>query len=212
MTESNEYKQYVSLSLEDVAVIAQNGDVTAIEYIVSRFGAYISGLARSYFLQGAENEDLYQEGMIGLIKAIRDFSPEKNASFKTFAQMCIKRQIITAIKSATRKKHIPLNSYVSLYNDDGNKEDSTIPLLDTIEDSSSSDPMKKMIHREELEYAKNMLNELLSDFEYDVLYEYLNGKSYNEIALKFNKQPKAVDNAIQRIKKKVQNKGFENIL
>ena len=88
MTEPTEYKQYISLSLEDVAIIAQNGDVMAIEYIVSRFGAYITGLARSYFLQGAENEDLYQEGMIGLIKAIRDFSPQKNASFTSFSTQC----------------------------------------------------------------------------------------------------------------------------
>ena len=212
MTEPHEYKQYISLSLEEVAIVAQKGDVMAIEYIVSRFGTYISGLAKSYFLQGAENEDLYQEGMIGLIKAIRDYSADKNASFKTFAQMCIKRQIITAIKSATRKKHIPLNSYVSLYNDDTDKDEPTVPLLDTIEDSSAEDPISEMIHREELEHAKNMLNELLSDFEYDVLYEYLNGKSYNEIAAKFNKQPKAIDNAIQRIKKKVQNKGLEVVL
>ncbi len=157
--------------------------------------------ARSYFLIGADHEDLVQEGMIGLYKAIRDYKPERQASFYMFSELCIKRQMISAIKAATRQKHIPLNSYVSLnkplYDDDSDRT-----LLDIIQ-VHVSDPEELFINQEELRSIENHIRQTLSPLERNVLRHFLQGKSYAEISIILQKQVKAIDNALQRIKKKM---------
>ena len=157
---------------------------------------------------GADKEDIIQEGMIGLYTAVRDFDGSKTNSFKCFAEICITRQIITAIKTATRQKHIPLNSYVSL-NKPIYDEESDRTLLDIIATSIVTDPEELIISKEELKNIENKMNELLSDLELEVLELYLNGKSYQYIADKLNRDVKSIDNALQRVKRKLE-KHLEN--
>ena len=158
---------------------------------------------RSYFLIGADREDIVQEGMIGLYKAIRDFKGDKLASFKAFAELCITRQIITAIKTATSQKHIPLNSYVSLdkpiYD-----EESDRTLMDVISGSKVLDPEELIINQEDYDYMEIKMAELLSDLERKVLALYLDGQSYQEISEELNRHVKSIDNALQRVKRKLE--------
>ena len=165
-------------------------------------------LAKSYFLIGADKEDIIQEGMIGLYKAVRDFDASKTNSFKGFADICITRQIITAIKTATRQKHIPLNSYISL-NKPVYDEESERTLLDIIATSIVTDPEELIISKEELKHIESKMNELLSDLELQVVEYYLNGKSYQYIADKLKRDVKSIDNALQRVKRKLE-KHLEN--
>jgi len=159
--------------------------------------------ARSYFLIGADKEDIVQEGMIGLYKAIRDFKEDKLSSFKAFAELCITRQIITAIKTATRQKHIPLNSYVSLdkpiYD-----EESDRTLMDVISGAKILDPEELLINREKLNNIEEKVMELLSDLERKVLALYLDGRSYQEISDELDRHVKSIDNALQRVKRKLE--------
>ena len=181
----------------------KEGNDAALEELINKYKNFVRAKAKTYFLVGADKEDIVQEGMIGLFKAIRDFKDDKLVSFKSFAEICVTRQIITAIKTATRQKHMPLNSYISLnkpvFEDDGERT-----LMDTINHDSVSDPEVLFISKEELHRIEGKINEVLSSFELEVLYLYLQDKSYNEIATKLNKEVKSVDNALQRIKKKVE--------
>lgn len=188
---------------EDLVEAVRQGDSQALEYLITKYKNFVRAKARSYFLIGADREDIVQEGMIGLYKSIRDFKGDKLSSFKAFAELCITRQIITAIKTATRQKHIPLNSYVSLdkpiYD-----EDSDRTLLDVICGSQVSDPEELVINKEEFVGLEDKMSEILSDLERKVLMLYLDGRSYQEIAVDLCRHVKSIDNALQRVKRKLE--------
>jgi RNA polymerase sporulation-specific sigma factor len=188
---------------EEVVEFAREGDEFALEYLINKYRNFVRAKARSYFLIGADREDIIQEGMIGLYKAIRDFRMDKLSSFRAFAELCITRQIITAIKTATRQKHIPLNSYVSL-NKPIYDEDSDRTLLDVISGSKISDPEELIISREEFDDIEEKMGEILSSLEWKVLMSYLEGKSYQEIAEDLKRHVKSIDNALQRVKRKLE--------
>lgn len=188
---------------EEIVVLAQDGNSPAEEYLINKYKNFVRAKARSYFLIGADREDIIQEGMIGLYKAIRDFRGDKLSSFRAFAELCITRQIITAIKTATRQKHIPLNSYVSL-NKPIYDEDSDRTLLDVISGSKITDPEELIISREEFDDIEEKMGEILSSLEWQVLMAYLEGKSYQEIAGELNRHVKSIDNALQRVKRKLE--------
>jgi len=188
---------------EDIVVEAKNGDIVALEFLINKYKNFVKAKARSYFLIGADREDIVQEGMIGLYKAIRDFRGDKLSSFRAFAELCITRQIITAIKTATRQKHIPLNSYVSL-NKPIYDEDSDRTLLDILAGTKITDPEELMINREEYNDIEFKMGEILSELEWKVLTLYLEGKSYQEIAVDLQRHVKSIDNALQRVKRKLE--------
>jgi len=188
---------------EEIVAYARDGDIEAQEFLINKYKNFVRAKARSYFLIGADREDIIQEGMIGLYKAIRDFRLDKLSSFRAFAELCITRQIITAIKTATRQKHIPLNSYVSL-NKPIYDEDSDRTLLDVVSGAGLADPEELVISREEFDHIEEKIGELLSVLERKVLISYLNGKSYQEIAGDLNRHVKSVDNALQRVKRKLE--------
>jgi len=188
---------------EDVVEFAREGDDVALEYLINKYKNFVRAKARSYFLIGADREDIIQEGMIGLYKAIRDFRMDKLSSFRAFAELCITRQIITAIKTATRQKHIPLNSYVSL-NKPIYDEDSDRTLLDVISGTKITDPEELIISREEFDDIEEKMGEILSSLEWKVLMSYLEGKSYQEIAEDLKRHVKSIDNALQRVKRKLE--------
>ena len=191
---------------EQVVKVAQGerGGTTdaALEYLLNKYKNFVRTKARSYFLIGADHEDIVQEGMIGLYKAIRDFREDKLASFRAFAELCVTRQIITAIKTATRQKHIPLNNYVSL-NRPIYDEDSDRTLLDVITEEAPTNPEEMLIDREDYYHIEGRIGEMLSELEKDVLERYMDGKSYVEIAESMGRHVKSIDNALQRIKKKL---------
>jgi RNA polymerase sporulation-specific sigma factor len=188
---------------EDIVEIARNGEKEAEEFLVNKYKNFVRAKARSYFLIGADREDIIQEGMIGLFKAIRDYRFDKLSSFRAFAELCITRQIITAIKTATRQKHIPLNSYVSL-NKPIYDEDSDRTLMDVISGSKITDPEELIISREEFDDIEDKMGEILSSLEWQVLMSYLEGKTYQEIAMDLNRHVKSIDNALQRVKRKLE--------
>ena len=192
----------------DIVLKASKGDKIALEYIIKKYKNFVKAKAKSYFLIGADKEDIIQEGMIGLYKAVREFDASKTNSFKGFADICITRQIITAIKTATRQKHIPLNSYISL-NKPVYDEESERTLLDIIATSIVTDPEELIISKEELKHIESKMNELLSELELQVVEYYLNGKSYQYIADKLQRDVKSIDNALQRVKRKLE-KHLEN--
>ncbi len=193
---------FKDMSDEAIVELANKGDDLAFEFLIYKYKNFVRGKARSYFLIGADRDDIVQEGMIGLFKAVRDYDITRQASFRSFAEICITRQIITAIKSATRQKHIPLNSYVSL-NKPMYEEDSGRTLLDIIEEKKVTDPMELFITREDLEKVYLSIGKILSELELNSLMSYLDGKSYSEISLELNRCEKSVDNALQRVKKKM---------
>ena len=182
---------------------ARGGDNGAVEAVFDQYKGLVRAKSRSYFLIGADNEDLIQEGMIGLYKAIRDYKPERHASFTVFADMCITRQIITAIKTATRLKHLPLNTYISLSNcaSNGDKESAADNLSVGM---SVSDPEALLIDRERTMNFRDDLKKLLSDLEISVLSLYLMGEPYAEMSAGLGKPVKSIDNALQRVKKKLE--------
>jgi len=188
---------------EEVVEFAREGDNGALEFLINKYKNFVRAKARCYFLVGADREDIIQEGMIGLYKAIRDFRTDKLSSFRAFAELCITRQIITAIKTATRQKHIPLNSYVSL-NKPVYEEDSDRTLLDIISSSKVADPEEMIISREEYYDIEEKMGEILSSLEWKVLMSYLEGKSYQEIAEDLKRHVKSIDNALQRVKRKLE--------
>ena len=186
---------------EEAAMLAQQGDGDAMEFLLDKYKNFVRARARSYFLIGADHEDIVQEGMIGLYKAIRDYKPDKQASFRAFAELCVKRQIITAIKTATRQKHVPLNSYVSL-NKPLYGEESDRTLLDVIE-GRVTNPEDLFIGQEDVSHIEEQIGTVLSDLEQQVLFAFLDGKSYQEIAVMLNRHVKSIDNALQRVKRKL---------
>jgi RNA polymerase sporulation-specific sigma factor len=188
---------------EAIVEAAREGDDSAQEYLINKYKNFVRAKARSYFLIGADREDIIQEGMIGLYKAIRDFRNDKLASFRAFAELCITRQIITAIKTATRQKHIPLNSYVSL-NKPIYDEESDRTLLDVLSGTKVTDPEELVISREEFVDIEHKMGEFLSDLEWKVLMSYLDGRSYQEIAKDLRRHVKSIDNALQRVKRKLE--------
>ena len=190
------------MELNDVAALAANGNVSAIEFIVNSLRGLIKQKARSFYVSGADSDDLVQEGMIGLIKAIRDNSPNKNASFRTIADVCITRQIFTAIKASRCKMHIPLNYYISLYNTVGDNDGSEHYLVDELDADDSTDPIEDMALKEELDNFSLALSQRLSPLENQVLEKYLSGMNYKEIAKVLQRSEKSIDNALQRIKQK----------
>ena len=191
------------ISDEEIVLKAKGGNKLEQEKIINKYEQVVINKAKYNFLIGADKEDIYQEGMIGLYKAIRDFNPEKLTSFKGFAELCITRQIITAIKTATRQKHIPLNTYVSL-NKPMYEEESDRTLLDVIEGLTVSDPEELIIGREEVNHIEKEISKVLSELELEVLMSYLDGKTYQEIACDLDRQAKSIDNALQRVKKKLE--------
>src|SRR5690554_7004115 len=194
---------YESLSDEEIVQLARENDDLALEYLINKYKNFVRAKARSYFLIGADREDIIQEGMIGLYKAIRDFRADRLASFRAFAELCITRQIITAIKAATRQKHQPLNSYVSL-NRPIYDEDSDRTLLDVLKGGKLSNPEELIISKETYDLIENQISQMLSQLELEVLQEYLEGKSYQSIAEALDKHVKSVDNALQRVKRKLE--------
>lgn len=199
----NRLGKYEDMLDEEIVAFANSGDTAAEEYLINKYRNYVKAKAKSYFLIGADKEDIYQEGMIGLYKAIRDFRPDKLSSFRAFAELCITRQIITAIKTATRQKHIPLNSYISLnkpiYDDESDRT-----LIDVLSTIHISDPEELIISREERVKIERKMSEILSDLEMEVLRCYLDGKSYQEIACDLDRHAKSIDNALQRVKRKLE--------
>lgn len=193
-----------NLSDEQLVKIAQGGNEEALETILSRYKNLVYSKSKPYFLAGADDEDVIQEGFIGLYKAVKDFDGERFPFFKVFAGVCVTRHIITAVKAASRKKHAPLNSYVSL---DKNTYDdnSDITLLDVVASDGHRNPETIFIDRENADGMEYKINKALSKLETEVLMLYLEGMSYGEIAKKLGKDTKAVDNAVQRIKKKLGN-------
>jgi len=199
--DTQELQKYVQMADDEVATLAQQGDGEALAFLLDKYKNFVRAKARSYFLIGADHEDIVQEGMIGLYKAIRDFKADKLTSFRAFAELCIKRQIITAIKTATRQKHVPLNSYVSL-NKPLYDEESDRTLLDVIE-GRVTNPEDLFISQEGMNHIQQQIDTLLSDFEKQVLEAFLDGKSYQEIAVMLNRHVKSIDNALQRVKRKL---------
>jgi len=205
-SEEDEYAfpgDFEQMTDEEIIALSQSGDAVAQEYLLSKYKNFVRSKARSYFLIGADHEDIVQEGMIGLYKAIRDFRADKLSSFRAFAELCITRQIITAIKTATRQKHIPLNSYVSL-NKPLYDEESDRTLLDVIIEGSASNPEELIIGQEDLRTIHHKIGEVLSSLEQEVLNAYLDGKSYQEIADNLGRHVKSIDNALQRVKRKLE--------
>lgn len=195
--------RYSEMTDEEIVQLCHNGDSLSEEYLLNKYKNFVRSKARSYFLIGADHEDIVQEGMIGLYKAIRDFKQEKLSSFRAFAELCITRQIITAIKTATRQKHIPLNSYVSL-NKPLYDEESDRTLLDILMEGTTSNPEDMIINQENLGNIHQKINEVLSGLEQEVLAAYLDGKSYQEIAEALGRHVKSIDNALQRVKRKLE--------
>ena len=196
-------------NLDDVQLIkmAKNGDKKALNYLLSKYTEIVNMKVGKYFIIGAEREDIMQEGLIGLFKAIKCFDPDKQSSFKTFANLCIKRQLQTAIESSTRQKHMPLNSSLSL-NVSAYDENDDTDFFDILDANVVEDPLDMITKKEYYTFVEDRIEETLSDFEKQVLRRYTNGESYVEIAGKLNAPVKSVDNAIQRIRKKT----MKNIL
>lgn len=194
---------YAEMLDEDIVEMAQEGQQFAVEFLVDKYKNFVRAKARSYFLIGADKEDIIQEGMIGLFKAIRDYKMDKLTSFRAFAELCITRQIITAIKTATRQKHIPLNSYISL-NKPIYDEESDRTLIDILSTTKITNPEEIVISREEFIFIEKKMGEILSSLEWKVLMAYLEGKSYQEIAVELKRHVKSIDNALQRVKRKLE--------
>jgi RNA polymerase sporulation-specific sigma factor len=193
-----------SLTDEDLVALAKGGEDQAIEILLGRYRHYARAKARLYFLAGADREDVVQEGMIGLFKAVRDFDPNKNTAFRAFAEVCITRQIITAIKSATRQKHLPLNTYVSLSKPMLTESGEDHALESTLDSHTEADPADLVVSAEEIEAINTSVSEVLSELEGEVLHLYMDGKSYQEIADRLGRHVKSIDNALQRIKRKLE--------
>ncbi|MFB9219237.1 RNA polymerase sporulation sigma factor SigH [Kurthia sibirica] len=196
-------KQFKSLSDEELVSRTREGDSDALDFLITKYKNIVRHKAKSYFLIGADRDDIVQEGMIGLYKGIRDFKEDRQVSFKVFAELCITRQIITAIKTATRQKHIPLNSSVSLDKPISDEEQSNT-LMDLVSVGTSDDPQEMMVHRERFDFMEERIETVLSSFEKQVLALYLDDCTYQEMSLALKKDVKSIDNALQRIKRKLE--------
>nr|WP_278460590.1 RNA polymerase sporulation sigma factor SigH [Mediterraneibacter faecis] len=197
--------KYDRMTDEQLLCDYKNGNQEIMDYLMVKYKSMVRKKARAMYLLGGENEDLIQEGMIGLIKAVRDFDVTQKTSFSSFAELCVSRQMYSAIEASNRKKHLPLNSYISLYEDSEQEgEGRSLPLIDTIESSKENDPEVLYFGKEYTEAFAEQLKELLSPLENHVLYLHLKGTDYRTIAELLGKSPKSVDNALQRIKTKAQ--------
>ena len=194
-------QNYEALSDEELVRIIKDGDKNALEYLIVKYKDLVQMKVSRYYIVGAEREDIVQEGLIGLFKAIKNFEDGKHNSFKSFANLCVERQLITAIKSSNRQKHIPLNSYISLNNSNPENEEDDKSLLEIL-NSTQEDPLETITKKEYYQNVEAVMNKYLSGFEKQVLNRYMNGESYVEIAEKLDTPVKSVDNAIQRIRKK----------
>ena len=207
MQQENVYyatNKYANLKDENIIELIKNGDEQALSFLLEKYKDLVSAKAGKYYMIGSEKEDMIQEGMIGLFKAIKDFKLEKQNTFKTFANICIERQMITAIKCSNRQKHMPLNSYLSLNmtafeNEDGNND---TQIVDVLENTVIEDPLDTITKKEYFLSVENVIDSSLSDFEKKVLNRYVQGESYVKIAERLDAPVKSVDNAIQRIRKK----------
>ena len=204
MCNNHSYESFASLSDEELVHIAQQGNDSAFDYLCDKYRVVVRNKSLSYYIAGADRDDIIQEGMIGLFKAVRDFSASRGVSFKTFADVCVTRQILTAVKNASRHKHAPLNFYVSLNKpvSDDNSDDST--LMDVIGRNDDANPEQIVLNKEKATVLGEKMNEALSDFELLVLSYYLQGDNYVSIGEKIGKDSKSIDNALQRIKKKLE--------
>ena len=197
--------KYDRMTDEQLLCDYKNGNQEIMDYLMVKYKSMVRKTARAMYLLGGDNEDLIQEGMIGLIKAVRDFDETQKTSFSSFAELCVSRQMYSAIEASNRKKHLPLNSYISLYEDSEQEgEGRNLPLIDTIESSKENDPEVLYFGKEYTEAFAEQLKELLSPLENHVLYLHLMGTDYRTIAELLGKSPKSVDNALQRIKTKAQ--------
>ena len=195
---------YNNMSDDELLKLINKKDTDALDFLICKYKDLVNSKVNKYFIIGAEKEDIVQEGLIGLYKAIKDYKPDKQNSFKTFANMCIERQLITAIKSSNRQKHMPLNSYLSLNmtafeNEDGNND---TQIVDVLENTVIEDPLDTITKKEYFSSVENVIDSSLSDFEKKVLNRYVQGESYVKIAERLDAPVKSVDNAIQRIRKK----------
>jgi RNA polymerase sporulation-specific sigma factor len=188
---------------EDLAGRYQQGDLDALNVLLERYRRFARAKARSYFLVGADSDDIEQEGMIGLYKAARDFRADRQSSFRAFAELCITRQVITAIKAATRQKHQPLNQYVSISGVRGGDDPGERSVEDLLDDHRVADPADEVVSRERMASMRRSMAEMLSGLEVDVLRLYVQGKSYQEIGNRLGRHVKSIDNALQRIKRKL---------
>lgn len=195
--------EFSKLTDEEMVELIHLGNSDVLDHLITKFQPIVRMKARTYFIIGGDREDIMQEGMIGFYKAIRDFRPDRLSSFKVFAELCITRQIITAIKTATRQKHIPLNTSISL-DKPMYDEDQERTLLDIISSSTLDDPEDLIIHKENFTFMEEEMNKVLSGLEKEVLTLYLEGQSYREISEVLNRQVKSIDNALQRIKRKLE--------
>ena len=191
------------LADDELVAAYRAGDVAALETLLERYRRFARAKGRSYFLVGADSDDIEQEGMIGLYKAIRDFRPERQASFRAFAELCITRQIITAIKTATRQKHQPLNQYVSISGSKSGPDEHERNMEHLLDDHHIGDPADQVVSRERMAELRDMMAAMLSGLEVDVLQLYVEGKSYQEIGEQLGRHVKSIDNALQRIKRKL---------
>lgn len=199
-----------TLEESEVLSLAKEGETAAVEFMLNKYKNFVKSKARTYFLIGAEKSDIVQEGMIGLYKAIKDYNPQSGASFRSFADLCITRQIITAIKTATRQKHMPLNSYISLNKNTDDESDTA--MIDSISESRHLDPEEIMINKERMSFIESKLSSSLSTYETNVLRGYIAGKNYAEISAELGKSEKSIDNALQRIKKKIEKINDEDFI
>lgn len=195
------HEQYTNMPDEQIIAEIQSGDNIALNYLMNKYNDLVNMKASKFFMAGAEREDIIQEGLIGLYKATKSFNAGKQNSFKTFANLCIERQLITALKTSNRQKNIPLNSAFSL-NSAAYEENDDVPVIDILETKTEEDPLELITKKEYYNSIESKINESLSDFEKKVLYYYKQGKSYAAIAEKLNTKVKSVDTAIQRIRKK----------
>ena len=207
MAEANQFfsfdDNFKTMSDEDLIDIIKSGDKSALEFLIGKYKELVNMKVGKYFIIGAEKEDIIQEGLIGLFKAIKSYSPDKQNSFKTFANMCVERQLITAIKTSNRQKHMPLNSYLSLSTAAFEEnQDSTTQVIDILESHQVEDPLETITKQEYYKSLEKVIDESLSDFEKQVLNRYMQGESYLQIAEKLDAPVKSIDNAIQRIRKK----------
>jgi len=187
----------------DLAAMAQGGDHEALGALIDRYRRFARAKSRGYFLVGGDSDDIEQEALIGLYKAARDFRPEHQASFRAFAELCITRQIITAIKTATRQKHQPLNQYVSISGTRGGDEPGERSVEDLVLVHHDADPADRIVSDERIGSLRDAMQALLSTLEVEVLGLYVEGKSYQEIGEQLGRHVKSIDNALQRIKRKL---------
>lgn len=199
-TDSNNLKDVSDEEL--VKLIKQDNNKEALEYLLDKYKELVNMKVGKYFIIGAEREDMIQEGMIGLYKAVQNFEGDKQSSFKSFANMCIERQMITAIKTSNRQKHMPLNGYLSLNSSAGEEDDDGKDLMEIFNANLIEDPLETITKKEYYKNIENTIDKSLSEFEKQVLKRFINGESYEQIATKLDTQAKSVDNAIQRIRKK----------